>query len=99
MNNSVLEIEATDLGTFLGWLSNRLCKEGNSLQALAEMWFDNKSEEQNTIREFGVTINDMGQMLLALRKQLCQPCMLKQVKTTIHFPDNSTSEKKETGES
>ncbi len=89
MNNNNNELEATDIGTLLGWISNRLSKEGNSLQALAEMWFDKGEDKQRVFKEFGVSVCTMGEQLLAIRNQICQDCLLKPVSIFMNFTSHN----------
>jgi hypothetical protein len=91
------KLEVSDLGTFLGWISHKLCKEGHSLQALAEMWFDKDEDKFFVIRQQGIDICHLGEKLLTLRNQLCRNCMLKEVVVTIHIgTSDSPKEGKET---
>ncbi len=94
MKNRELEIENTDIGTLLGWISHRLSKEGNSLQALAEMWFDKGEDKQNTIKEFGVSVGGLGEQLLAIRNQICQNCLLKPVNIFMNFESHEEEDSK-----
>ena len=83
--------EQTDLGTFLGRIAYRLNKEGNALQALAKMWFEDEGEEKRKILEqSGIDTNYLGEQLLALRNQLCQTCMLRSVSIQMCFINSLT---------
>jgi hypothetical protein len=89
-----IELENTDIGTLLGWISHRLSKEGNSLQALAEMWFDKGEDKQHVFKEFGVSVSTMGEQLLAIRNQICQTCQLKTVNIIMNFKPNDEADSK-----
>lgn len=58
MNNQV--DECTDLETFIGKIGYKIIKEGISLQALAEMWFDRGDEKLAVIRQHGIDISDIA---------------------------------------
>ncbi len=87
------KLEVSDLGTFLGWISHKLTKEGISLQALAEMWFDKGEDKFFVVRQQGIDVCHLAEKILLLRNQLCKNCMLKEVAVTIHI-DSSDSPKK-----
>lgn len=80
--------DRTDLVSFLCKISNKLIKEGNSLQALGELWFDKKDEKLIVLNEFGIDINNLGEQLLELQKHLCQTCAMKSVTVTQYFIDS-----------
>ncbi|MFQ5647252.1 MAG: hypothetical protein ACE5GM_10000 [bacterium] len=75
----------TDLGTFLYEISNCLEKEGSALQCLARTWYEPGDPEHTTVRQFGIDISDLGEQLMALKKQLCTACLTKEVMTAISF--------------
>ncbi len=82
----------TDLGTFLGRIAYRLLKEGNSLQALAKMWFEDEGEEKRKILEqSGIDLSIWGEKLLAIRDRLCQNCKLQPVSIFMSFDDGSNT--------
>ncbi len=87
------KLEVSDLGTFLGWISHKLSKEGHALQALAEMWFDKGEDKFSTIRQQGIDISHLGEKLQILRNQLCRNCMLKEVVITIYIGTSDSPKK------
>lgn len=99
MNKQFNTEEQTDLGTFLGRIAYQLNKEGNSLQALAMMWFEDEGEEKRKILgQSGIDLSIWGEKLLAIRDRLCQECKLQSVSIIISFSsDNKFTDKKETG--
>ena len=88
IENESIELDSTDIGTFLGKIARKLVKEGTSLEALADKWFD-EGNNQNTIRQFGIDTGVLGEQLLALRNQICQECLLKPVKILINFKSHN----------
>lgn len=88
-----LDLEFTDLGTFLYEIGNKLKKEGESLLALAKMWFS-KGDEYRVLHQYGVDLINLSEQLLELKRQLCGPCLMKSVAITLSFT-NSHSEEKE----
>jgi hypothetical protein len=87
MNNQL--DECTDLETFIGKIGHRLIKEGISLQALAEMWFDKGDEKLTVTRQHGIDLNDIGEQLLSVKSRLCQRCKLQEVRVRLVFNDSS----------
>lgn len=81
--------EETDLGTFLGYMAKKLTKEGDSLRALAEDWFQHKTDEQTVLVAFGVEMGKIGRQLLDLRQQLCNTCQTKVVSEVLSFAGGS----------
>jgi hypothetical protein len=88
IENSGIELDRTDVGTFLGKIARRLTKEGGSLEVLADKWFD-EGESRDTVRSFGADIAILGEQLLAIRNQICQTCQLKPVNITMNFNPNN----------
>jgi hypothetical protein len=78
------QVDATDMGTYLGTIGAKLIREGYSLQALAEIWYGKGEDNLNTIKNFGRDMIDMGEQLTVLRNQLCQNCMLKEINIFLH---------------
>ena len=90
-----VDTDITDLGTYLGKIARRLIKEGDSLQALAGIWYEKGND--NIVRTFGGDIASLGELLLALRNRLCQKCMMQEVKIILNFgSSNSPAEEKKT---
>ncbi len=81
--------ESTDLETFIGKIGYKIIKEGISLQALAEMWFDKGDEKLAVTRQHGIDLNDIGEQLLSVKSRLCQSCKLQEVKVRLVFNDSS----------
>ncbi len=79
--------DCTDLGTFLVNTAQRLIKEGNSLRALAGMWFE-EGDEERVLRQCGIDISELGEQLLVLQSQLCKDCTLKSVTAKLSFDDS-----------
>ncbi len=86
--------EFTDLGTFLYEIGNKVNKEGESLLALAKVWFHDGSEYR-VLRQYGIDLINLSEQLLELKKQLCTPCLMKSVAVILSFT-NSHSEERET---
>ncbi len=96
MDNQRYEEESTDLETFIGKIGYRLIKEGDSLQALAEMWFDRGDEKLSVTRQYGIDLTDIGEQLLSLKSRLCQRCKLQEMRVVLVF-DGSADENAEKG--
>jgi hypothetical protein len=86
--------EFTDMGTFLYEIGNRLNKEGDSLLALAKVWFS-EGNEYRVLRQYGVDLINLSEQLLEIKGQLCRPCLMKSVAIILSFT-NSPSEERET---
>lgn len=73
----------TDLSTLLHELSNTLTKEGLALQSLSKTWFGSDSTDYFAARQFGIDIQDAGELLHLLHKRLCNTCRLIPIKLTL----------------
>ncbi len=88
IENGIIELDRSDIGTFLGKIARKLNKEGSSLEALADKWFD-EGNNRSTIRQFGVDTVVLGEQLLAIRNQICQDCQLKPVSIFMNFKSHN----------
>ena len=92
IDNAGIELDHTDWGTFLGRIARKLTKEGNSLEAIADKWFDD-GERRNVLRSFSIDVIVLGEQLLAIRDQICQTCQLKPVNVFMNFTHNDETSK------
>ena len=89
---SHIEIDVTDLGTFLGRIARCITKEGTSLEALADKWLD-IGEIQTAFKQMGIEMSIWGEQLQTLKNKLCQTCKLRQVSIFVSFDDSDEPEK------
>ena len=97
-NQHDTRVEETEIFGFLGDVAYRLIFAGDSLRALAEVWHDRGSEDQQILIQQGCDFTRIGRQLLALREELCNACKIKVVIETLKFP-NSAAEANDTRQS
>lgn len=97
IENGIIELDNTDLGTFLGDIARSLTKEGISLEALADKRLD-EGETQCAVKRIGVDVSIWGEKLLLLRNKLCQKCKLQPVSIFLSFDDSNTKVEKKDNE-
>ena len=90
---SKFEMDRLDLSAFLCELGNRLKKEGDGLQALAKIWFNEVGDEYFCLQQTGIDISNMAKQLLFLRQQLCDNCKMKDVSTFLTVEESKPEEK------